>query len=201
MGGDSKYCLWILFYRRGGQSNVARSYGEFVTGLYNTNDEPTSATSFDASDKLFVLGNGTGDAARSNALVIFKNGNGTLAGTLTQNYDRRLKKDIVTLDGSLSSVLQLTGIHYRWNDVKPHDTESLQTGFVAQEIEAVLPELVTEDSEGYKSVNFIGVIPHLVEAIKTQQEMIDTQNETIEAQNERLAALAQKNQEMSAMLA
>jgi len=44
--------------------------------------------------------------------------------------------------------------------------ESLQTGLIAQEVEKILPELVNEASDGYKSVNYIGLIPHLIEAVK-----------------------------------
>lgn len=53
----------------------ASSFGETVIGLYNTTYTPNSATAYDVADRLFVVGNGTAGGARSNALVMLKNGN------------------------------------------------------------------------------------------------------------------------------
>ncbi len=49
----------------------------------------------------------------------------------------------------------------------------IRYGFIAQELRDIYPELVFEDSEGYLSVDYIGMIPVLVEAIKEQQKQID----------------------------
>jgi hypothetical protein len=46
-------------------------------------------------------------------------------------------------------------------------------GFVAQDVQKVFPELVEQDSAGYLSLDYLGLIPVLVEAIKEQQEIID----------------------------
>lgn len=67
-----------------GLENTAPSYAETVFGLYATevtgdNDE------YVATDRLFVVGNGTNNAARSNALTILKNANTTIGGSLTIN--------------------------------------------------------------------------------------------------------------------
>lgn len=51
--------------------------------------------------------------------------------------------------------------------------ETLRNGFMAQEVENVLPELVKTDKEGNKSIDYIGIIPVLLEAIKAQQEEIE----------------------------
>jgi len=42
----------------------------------------------------------------------------------------------------------------------------LQTGLIAQEVEKLFPELVNTDDKGYKSMNYNGLIPHLIEAVK-----------------------------------
>ncbi len=55
-----------------------------------------------------------------------------------------------------------------------------QIGFVAQEIQGVLPQLVKTNNEGMLSVNYIGVIPLLVEGIKEQQAVIDAQKVEID---------------------
>jgi DNA-binding MltR family transcriptional regulator len=46
-------------------------------------------------------------------------------------------------------------------------------GFIAQDVQAIFPELVEEDAEGYLSVDYLGLIPVLVEAIKEQQVQIE----------------------------
>ena len=102
--------------------------------------------------------------ANSNVLVLFSTGNMTISGTLTQNSDARWKKNFSPIASPLDKVIRLNGHHYYWSD-KSRD-EGLQTGFIAQEIEAIMPELVTTASDGTKSVNYIGVIPYLSEAIK-----------------------------------
>ncbi len=58
----------------GGRNSLARSYGEAVFGTYNTDYTPASATTINAADRLFVIGNGTAINSRSNAVTVMKNG-------------------------------------------------------------------------------------------------------------------------------
>ena len=99
-----------------------------------------------------------------NILSLNGNGNATLYGTLTQNSDERLKKNITAIENPLDRLQQLSGYHYQWKD-DWRDTAT-QTGLLAQEVEKVMPELVKEDEKGVKSVNYNGLVPYLLEAIK-----------------------------------
>jgi len=72
--GDNSYAL--------GYYNTAPSYGETVMGYYATTYTPASTTTPENNDRLFVLGNGT-SSNRSNARVILKNANTTIAGDWT----------------------------------------------------------------------------------------------------------------------
>ncbi len=47
-------------------------------------------------------------------------------------------------------------------------------GFLAQDVQALFPELVEEDKDGYLYVDYVGLIPVLVESVKEQQEQIDS---------------------------
>ena len=176
-----------------GLQTYARSYAETSLGMFNTDYTPNSATTYDAADRIFVIGNGTDVVNRSDALIVYKNGNATLAGLLTQLSDMRLKKGIAPLNQSLTKLTKLRGVHYKWNDVKPHDMESLQTGLIAQEVEKILPELVNKAADGYKSVNYIGLIPHLIEAVKEldakYKQLQEQSNEKIKDMEERLVRL------------
>ena len=108
----------------------------------------------------------------ANVMQITGAGNLWIAGTLTQNSDARLKRDINPIKGSLQKINLLNGYQYHWID-SARGTD-LQTGVLAQEIEQVFPELVKKDGEGTKSVNYLGLIPHLLESIKEQQQQINS---------------------------
>jgi len=158
----------------GGYNVKANSGYETAIGRYNTDNTPNSATGWNTSDKIFVIGNGTGNASssRSNAFIVFKNGNATLAGTLTQSSDRTLKKNINPLNNSLSNILNLNGYTYNWKKTDNRD-KGLQIGVIAQEVEALYPELVRKDSKGKLTVNYTGLVPVLIEATKEQQKELD----------------------------
>jgi hypothetical protein len=91
--------------------------------------------------------------------------------------DRRLKKEISPFDSALAKIKQLQGVYFLWDrDKYPEKNlpEGRQIGFVAQDVERVVPELVHTDADGYKSITYDKVAAMLVEAIKEQQKMIDT---------------------------
>lgn len=85
-------------------------------------------------------------------------------GAIVNVSDRRLKKDISPFTNSLSMLGSLQGYHYYWKDKQ--QGSDLQTGLMAQEVEKYFPELVVTDKNGYKAVNYTGLIPHLIEAMK-----------------------------------
>lgn len=116
------------------------------------------------------------------AMVLRGNGNVWFRGTVTQNSDARLKKNIIPLSNSLDKIGKLNGYNYHWKD-STRD-QQLQTGLLAQEMEILMPELVNADSAGIKSVNYTGLIPYLIEAIKAQQQQIEVlKNEVTELKN------------------
>lgn len=160
-----------------GYGTVARAYRSMAIGSFNDSVAGSSLGATVATDPAFIVGNGTADNMRSNALILYKNGNLTIAGTLTQSSDARLKKDVERIDeDAIEKLEQLNGYHYHWkNEV---ENPGLQTGLIAQEVKEVFPELVIENNKGEMSVNYSGMIPYLVEAIKSQQQTInDLQNE------------------------
>ncbi len=98
------------------------------------------------------------------------------AGSTLLTSDVRYKKNISTISNPLSIIGQLKGTNYELRvDEFPQMgfSSGKQLGVIAQEVEKVLPELVSEDNEGYKSVNYDGIIPVLIEGIKAQQKIIE----------------------------
>jgi len=83
--------------------------------------------------------------------------------------DIRWKKNVALVENALQKVSQLRGVSYEWKiDEYPNNgfTEGKQIGFLAQEVEPVLPELVSTDDKGYKAVAYDKMTAVLVEAVK-----------------------------------
>ena len=126
---------------------------------------------------------------------------GTITGNPVVNSDKRYKKNIVELntETTLSNVLQMAPVEYNLNQIytksKGDSTEVQQAlydeksqlfqkkhyGLIAQDLQQLYPDLVYEDNNGYLSVNYIGIIPLLIESIKelnTELEAVKTKSGT-----------------------
>lgn len=101
--------------------------------------------------------------------------------TITLCSDERLKRDFSPLSASLSNLNRINGYHYFWKNEKQ---TALQIGFKAQDIQQVFPELVETDAAGMLSVNYIGFVPHLVEAVKA----LSAENQLLKQENEQMRA-------------
>ena len=113
------------------------------------------------------IGNGAGGPVCS----FYNNGDALLTGTLTKNSDARLKKNIQPLTTSLTDLIQLTGYTYNWKDARKNPEQ--QIGILAQEVQKIYPQLVKTSAEGTLSVNYMGLIPVMIESIKEQQRQIE----------------------------
>ena len=72
-----------------------------------------------------------------------------------------------TSDEATSRVGKLKGVSWEWRDDAPPDAKEVPgMGVIAQDVERVFPELVTTREDGYKQVNYAGLIGPLIEAIK-----------------------------------
>jgi hypothetical protein len=122
------------------------------------------------------------------------------AGSFTSVSDARLKKDVQTLTNAVSAVTRLRGVSFDWRQeefpARVLDNRH-HLGFIAQEVEKVLPGVVSKDTDGFRSVAYTEVIPLLVEAIKEQQTEIAARTERIQALESRLAKLEAKDKERS----
>ena len=119
---------------------------------------------------------------------------------ITEMSDRRLKQDITTLSSSLEKIQQLRGVNYNWrkeNNIGVKFEEDLQVGLIAQEVEAVFPELVDTDASGYKSVEYSKLVAVLIEAIKEQQVKIGSLESQVGGLNELKAEVESMKMEMA----
>jgi hypothetical protein len=111
-------------------------------------------------------------------------------GVLSQNSDARLKQGVANLGYGLPEVMQLRPVTYTWKE-KPE--QGVQLGLVGQEVERVVPELVTtaKDEQQTKGINYIGLVPVTIKAIQEQQAQIEGQQKTIEQQQIQIDQLKQ----------
>jgi hypothetical protein len=125
---------------------------------------------------------------------IWANGQTITAGVTTWS-DMRFKKNILPLSNTLSIIMQLQGVTYSWRqDEFPqlNFPEGSQIGLIAQDVEKVIPEVVTTGGDGYKSVSYEKLVPVLIESIKDQQRQIDNYNSEIQELKEQLRILKEK---------
>ncbi len=165
-----------------GAPTTSQAHTSVALGRFNVIEG--SQTSWIATDPLLVVGNGSSEASRSNALTLLKNGNLTIAGTLTQNSDARLKTDVQSLPTVLAKLHAIRAVTFEWKDKRTHPA-GRQLGLLAQEVMGAFPELVHEDSEGNLSVAYGNLTAVLLAAIQEQQR-------EIEALRERLAVLEEE---------
>ena len=85
--------------------------------------------------------------------------------------DERLKNDIKPIEDPLTKVLSISGNSFVWNDNSSHKGQDI--GVIAQEIEKVLPEIVTTRENGFKAVQYEKIAPLLIEAIKELSHKVD----------------------------
>ena len=130
---------------------------------------------------LLTNGNlGIGTTAPAQRLSV--TGNICYTGTIGACSDRRYKTDFAPLSGSLAKVGLLNGLYYNWRTKEFPEKEfpaERQLGFIAQDIEALFPEVVLTDAHGYKSVDYGRLTPVLVEAIKELNALVQQQQATL----------------------
>jgi hypothetical protein len=145
----------------------------------------------------------------SNGILVFCTYNGTtvtqraslsrtgalsVTGNITAySSDVRIKKNIKNIDNALQKLLSINGVTFNWdleecNKWDFYPTTGIDVGVIAQEVQAVLPEVVehapfdkngdkdpnpSKSGKNYLTVNYEKLVPLLIEAIKEQQKQIE----------------------------
>jgi hypothetical protein len=109
--------------------------------------------------------------------------------------DMRYKRNIEPLKAPLDKVLRLTGVSYEWRvEDNPGSgfSKGRQIGLIAQDVEAVIPEVVYTNNKGYKSLLYDKLVPVLIEAVKEQQQSIAQKSRIIDEHQELIEKLTEK---------
>ncbi len=145
----------------------------------------------------------TAGLGASNCSQIFDNGTNVGIGTITPSNkltvngniqslsntflsDKKFKKNINKIENALENVLNLSGTTYDWRRQEYSEiefSEKKQFGLIAQDVQKIFPELVDVSEDGDHSLNYIGLIPVLIEAIKDQQSQIIALQDQINSNN------------------
>ncbi len=236
-----------------GSQTVAKSPLEFVIGANNDTTLSTK-TFWYGTDPLFIIGNGSNINDRSNAMVVYKNGNADVNGVLNVYYDgsspsfdyianfkhgsgmydnHGIKISAGTFTGTGNTTMiafadcdgdALGGSITNNNGIINYNTSSdkrlksnitkaslngieiinkipvvnfeykktpgfTHTGFIAQDVQKVFPEAVSENEEGYLQLSLPTLIPVLTKAVQEQQEQIEkikSDNEELKEENQEL---------------
>ncbi len=114
-----------------------------------------------------------GTTTATYALEVGTTGDGTVARANAWNTfsDRRWKTNFEIIPNALAKIGKVNGYYYNWKDQSKDS--SLQVGVIAQELEIILPEVVSTDENGYKSVDYSKITALLIQAVKEQQVIIE----------------------------
>jgi hypothetical protein len=129
-----------------------------------------------------------------------KDSDGTvIAGTCAS--DARLKKNITPFTNTLNQLTQLQPVHFEWRtDEFPdrHFGVARSFGLVAQDVEAILPELVVTDADGFKAIRYSELPLYLLQGLKelkAENDAVKTENATLKQQLQAQDARAQQQDE------
>jgi len=178
----------------------------FVIGIDQSDQfkfKISSSTALGVNDRFVIDGAGRigiGTSTPSQELVV----SGTIQSTdllgggvnlvtdaqgniIREGSDRRLKTDIHTVEDALSKVLQLRGVSYRWRDEARFGSQ-VEIGFIAQEVDEVLPEVVRKGGE-YWALNTRNILAVVIEAFKELWVVVQGNSEKIQELEERVREL------------
>ena len=122
--------------------------------------------------------------ALPNTLSVNGSASKSTSGSWLANSDRRLKKDIETINPkeALEKLTQLRGVTYLWNDTQTglDRPTTVQYGFIAQEIMNVFPDKVTQDGQGFYQTAYGDYDALFVQALKALKAQLESKDKKID---------------------
>jgi hypothetical protein len=174
-----------------GLTGSVTTSGSLAVGAGTGIDVAADSISVDVSDFMtngsnnrVVTATGT-DGMNAEANMTFDGSTLAVTGAITatgditafNTSDRNLKQNIVNIDNSLDKVSKLNGVYYNWTkealEKNAHLKDEKEVGVIAQDVEAVLPELVATREDGSKAVRYERLCAVLIESVKELKKEIE----------------------------
>ena len=176
----------------GGQITIKKSLvgstADWIIDQYGTSSADARIRFFNTiseNNGMTILENGNIGMGLTNPTVRLQVNGDIIANSIAGSSDIRFKQNVRPVVNALDKIKALRGVYFNWNQKSFPEKEfgaQDELGFIAQEVEKVVPEIVTKDKtqEAYRSVKYDKLVALLVEAIKEQQKQIDSLNSKIE---------------------
>jgi len=158
----------------GGNDTVIKSGGTTIASFKNASSDFVIVTDVDDKDILLKGQDGTSEITALQldmSAAGLANFNNDVVAFFSS--DERLKDNIIKIGDPLMKLSELRGVEFDWNDNKEAYAGEHSYGVIAQEVEKVLPEIVTERSDGYKAVKYELIVPLLIESIKELHKKVE----------------------------
>lgn len=162
---------WVLICIRNGDDGVY----SFPNGVNLLVSQSVTSTSTTQTRQFASVGVGTAPSATAGEI------RATNEITAYYGSDRNLKDNIVPIENALGKLRQISGVMFDWTDeeiarrggedgyfVRKHDT-----GIIAQEVEAVLPEVVATRTDGYKAVKYEKLAGLIIQSINELADQVE----------------------------
>jgi hypothetical protein len=144
------------------RENLGLEIGVDVQGQVQVNNEISSTSTLFPTFINNTSGNLPDTVNVSDTKLFYQPSTGTLNATnFNALSDITFKENIKTVDSSLEKIMMMNPVEFNWKDNKHHSS-----GLIAQEIETVLPHLVSTSNEGIKSINYAGLSAYLISAMQ-----------------------------------
>tara|TARA_B110000444_G_scaffold225792_1_gene229872 strand:- start:345 stop:2066 length:1722 start_codon:yes stop_codon:yes gene_type:complete len=197
-----------------GTTNAANAAEGCYIGMWLYDDDATYGNRSEVARISYQLGS---DGSEVSGRIDFWTKNGSLAsqmailhnGTVQCNgdivafhsSDKRLKTKIKQIQNPLEKLEKINGYTFEWIEkIEIHSNKGNDIGVIAQEVEEVLPEIVTTRDNGYKAVRYEKLTPFLISCIKEQQKQIESQQQQIESQQQQIESQQQQINELKEMM-
>jgi hypothetical protein len=189
--GSASYTQWRIDGSRNSYGGIWDNYSGVNGFMYDSGGN--GGVYREATGRWYFYHNvgnnsmGIGSSTTSSSYYLYVSGAIYSTGNIVAYSDARKKENVVTIDNALNKVDNLRGVYYNRID---DETKKRQVGVIAQEINEILPEVVTyaEDVDEF-GVSYGNIAGLLIEAIKEQNKKMNAMQETI---NSLLAKLENK---------